>query len=827
MGYYGQGNGMRFLSSPANVIADHWRMACMVPCILFALFCGSVSCSRNDDPARPVKLGEMLQHGSAAGFNVLLVTLDTTRPDYLGCYGNEQAETPTIDGLAARGVRFDDAVTSVPVTLPAHATILTGHYPPAIGVRDNGSYQLAEEHQTLAEILKDNGYDTAAFVASFVLDERFGLNQGFDFYEFKAGADDRPAPLGRMAIEHERRADVVSDSAQAWLDSRRTAGDSAPFFMWVHYYDPHAPYAAPLGSAERFRGRAYEAEIAFVDLHLKRLLAVFDAQALRERTLIVLVSDHGEGLGEHGEALHGVLIYESTVHVALILSCPTLFDGPYRVDDRVVATVDILPTVLDLLGLPAVTSVDGQSLLTVESSPERAVYIETQVPIAQGCSPLYCLRRHTDKYIQAPQSEYYSLPRDPEELRNLHDNAPAELDVLKQQLAEVMKAWPEDDTTRSATRVLSDEERRILESLGYVGGDGEPQADLLRDPKEHIHSMNKMMESARLAAEGNIQAALELAMEVAAENQEWYDPVHSVAELQWKLGNREEAVRVLEEYAERFPSSASLYQLAKTLLASERYEECLEKLVAAEQFDSQAGAIPMLRGHVFYRQGRYAEAMREYERALKIDRERIGVEAQQKLEQRPALANKQRRLGNIALKQNRLDEAVMLLEDALRLEPESAATCESLGLALARQGRIDQALPYFQKVVDLKPDSAEVHNNLGNLLAQLGELESAAEHFTAALRFDPDLAEARVNLGLILFKLGHIDEATTRLREAVRKHAEFLGAYHSLAQVLMAQSRLDEAIEVYESALRIVPKDARLLAALEEARAKRDAADED
>jgi len=624
-----QGNRRHSLGSPPATKTGHKRFGGAVLLILLGLFAWNSSCSRSRDPARPTAPADLLRHAAAAGFNLLLITLDTTRADRLGCYGYEQAETPTIDALAGRGVRFDDAVTSVPITLPSHATIMTGRYPPAIGVRDNGTYQLAEEHVTLAEILKGNGYDAVAFVASFTLDERFGLNQGFDLYEFEVGPDGRKA--GGLA--YERRADAVSDSAIGWLQARDESGGAGPFFMWVHYFDPHVPYDSPIGPAARFRGRPYDAEIAFVDLQLKRLLAAFDERGLRDRTLIVLVSDHGEGLFEHDEATHGIFIYETTLRVALILSCPALFDGPYRVDDRVVATVDLLPTILDLLDVPSGMLGDGQSLLAAAGSPQRAVYIETQMPLSNGCSPLYGLRRHGDKYIQAPRPEYYNLQEDPKELQNLYSRGPLELVTLKEQLAEVMDTWSGDEAGRSAARLLTDEERRRLESLGYVAGDEQSESDALPDPKDHISVINQMTEITRLMALGQEREALALAKEVAAQSEDWYDPIRMVAELHWKLGERAEALSVLEEFAEKHPSPDVLYQLARTLFFCQREAECLEKLAAAELLDAQAGAIPVLRGDVFFRQKRYQRAVEQYQRALEIDGKRFGPEARRKLRQ--------------------------------------------------------------------------------------------------------------------------------------------------------------------------------------------------
>ncbi|MEA3409899.1 MAG: sulfatase, partial [Candidatus Eisenbacteria bacterium] len=354
------------------------------------------SAERVDEPAE-ARLSELVETGEARGFNVLLVTLDTVRADRLGCYGYESAETPTLDALAAQGVRFDDAVTSVPVTLPSHATILTGLSPLNHGVRDNGRYRLAEEHVTLAEVLSSHGYDTAAFVGCFVVDARFGLDQGFDIYDFEVSAEGYHP---EMLDFNERSATDVTDAAVRWLDERAISGASTPFFAWVHYFDPHQPYQSPLQRLPRFAIRPYDAEIAYVDAELGRLLGKLDDLGARDKTVIVVAGDHGEALGEHGEPTHGMLIYESTMRVPLIVSCTALFDGAYYMADRVVGLTDVRPTVEDLLGVTGSPPVDGESLLRSGADEDRAIYVETEMPLSlAGWSPLRGLRTHNHKYI--------------------------------------------------------------------------------------------------------------------------------------------------------------------------------------------------------------------------------------------------------------------------------------------------------------------------------------------------------------------------------------------------------------------------------------------
>ncbi|MBU0637656.1 MAG: sulfatase-like hydrolase/transferase [Planctomycetes bacterium] len=590
---------------------------------------------RNGDSVRPAKLGEVLQPGAAAGFNVLLITLDTTRPDHLGCYGYEQAQTPTIDSLLTCGVRFDDAVTSVPTTLASHATLLTGLYPPTTGVRDNGHYSLAPGFVTLAEVLKGAGYDTAAFVSSFVLDRRFGLAQGFDVYDFEVARDGQRGPA---SLEHERRAHDVTSSAIGWLRARGDSGSARPFFAWVHYFDPHHPYDSPLASTGAYGNNPYDAEIAFVDLHVKRLLGLITEQGLRERTLVVLVSDHGEGLSEHGEDLHGIFVYESALRVALILSNPRLFSAGYRVDDRVVGTVDVLPTVLELLGLPAPALCDGQSLL-LRDTPERAIYIETVYPLNMGCSALRGLRRHGDKYIEAPRPEYYDLRSDPAELANIYEGGGAQVEALCDQLrALVDERWSENEASSLAQRQLSPQERTRLEALGYVLSQGRAEASTLPDPKDRIHLVERMREVTRLLALGQLEAGLALAREVADQAAGWRMPTLMMAEALQRLGRNDERADVLARFCAQSPSAEVLFYLAHAQFELKRFEECERTLAAAAELDPRFGSVPALRGDVYFAQQRYGDAAAEYEQALATDGQRLGVEVRAKLAEARRLA---------------------------------------------------------------------------------------------------------------------------------------------------------------------------------------------
>jgi len=578
------------------------------------------------DRVDEVGLDELVDPGAASGFNVLLVTLDTVRADRFGCYGYAPAETHACDALASRGVRFDDAVTSVPLTLPAHATILTGLLPYNHGVRENGKHRLAEGHLSVAEVLSSLGYDTGAFVGCFVLDASFGLDQGFDVYDFDVDMEGyRPT----MADYNERPASAVTDSAIGWLDRREAAGAASPFFMWVHYFDPHLPYKSPYQRLPRFALRPYDAEIAFADYHLGRLIQRLEQDGILNETLVVLVGDHGEALGEHGEPTHGMLLYDGTLRVPLIISCPTLFDGAYVVSDRIVGLVDLRATIEDLLGIASPHPGDGMSLLEPDFRPDRPIYIETESPRSYaGWSPLYGLRTHRHKYVLAPAPELYDLASDPDESRNVYAPDDPISTSLEQALAELMSREGFDTGTGAP---LSDEEIERLGSLGYIITLKRPRRDSLPDPKAMMSVYNDAFTSQALYFGGSFEEAAALAETVLERSPDLTAAVRVLAFSYLKLGRADDAVALLGDSVERNPDVYLIRSLAQLLILEGRYREAEEVLTAYEAVAGGDGRVPLLRGDIRARQGLPWEALAQYEAALELDENRVGIGARRRM----------------------------------------------------------------------------------------------------------------------------------------------------------------------------------------------------
>ncbi len=415
--------------------------------------------------------------------NVLLITIDTLRADRLSCYGSKTVDTPNIDALAERGVLFEETITPVPLTLPGHASILTGRYPVEHGARDNTFYRLPEGHPTLSRKLAGEGYHTAAFVASATLNAQFGLDRGFDVYE------DLTPPGGKAPIMYnaEISADKVNRKVFKWLEN----GPRRPFFLWVHYFDPHYPYDPPGEYSGKYKAEPYNGEVAFADEQVGKLLRRLEERGLPDNTLIVLTSDHGEALGEHGERTHGLFLYRPTMRAPLIFAGPEIPGG--RKVETMVGLVDIAPTVLAYLGMNDDFECSGRDLTASikgnEKLPQRPVYIETLAPETLGWSPLKGLRTEKHKYIAPPGNEIYNVKKDPGEEVNLYSKDKKLVSELSGKMRELEAALSPLENAEAAKFIPGDKTRKMVESLGYVG-----QKAPRRKSRENPMDMTRVLE---------------------------------------------------------------------------------------------------------------------------------------------------------------------------------------------------------------------------------------------------------------------------------------------------------------------------------------------
>jgi arylsulfatase A-like enzyme/Tfp pilus assembly protein PilF len=760
------------------------RRRLAIPLVMLAI---TAACSRPEP-------GPSLASPTAEPPSFLLITLDTTRPDRLEPYGAVDVETPALAALARDGIVFDHAVAATPVTAPSHASLLTGLYPPRHGVRDNSIHHLDESAVTLTERLAGAGYRTGAFVSTVILDHRYGLDQGFQVYDDDIRSAAPSVVQRRMTVD--RPADATTDRALAWLD---TLDGRAPFFLWVHYYDPHIPYAPPAPFDERYRDRPYDGEVAFMDSQVGRLLAhpTIDAG----RVVVAAVADHGESLGEHGERTHGLLVYDSTLRVPWILRLP---DGPHGVRvSAPVSQVDLAPTFAELAGLPPSPGPsDGRSLLPLldagkaAGTDERMVFAESQVPfLAYGWSALRSVRAGWLKLIDAPVVELYDLAEDPDELDNLARQRPAEV----ARLAAELEAW-EAAGSAVSTLEVDPETARELRALGYVAGDPErPEGEGRGNPVELMPV---------------------------------HDELQTVGELLW-AGRAEEAVLRVRRALQADPDNvAALRELSRGLVLLGRLDEAAAAASRASAAAPWSARALTIEADVEHRRGNPRRALELIERALtlderfveaRIDRARYlaavgrGDEARAELSALLAAAPDNnwvalRTAELVDLAAGDADAAERRLREVLDRNPTFTEATLLLGRILSDQGRLGEAAAVYREAVATGTASPAVHARLAVLAAfeslQRGDPAGAATSARNALETDPSSAVAWNALAVALDELGRKDEAEAAYRRAAELDPGDWRALFNLGILLREAGRADEAAAVQEEVLARSPGNA-------------------
>src|SRR5262245_56955377 len=577
--------------------------------------------------------------------SLLFVTIDTLRADHVGSYGHAGAATAALDGLAARGVRFAQAQASVPLTGPSHATIFTGTYPPVHGVRDNVAFALGKRRPTLAALLKERGYRTAAFVAAYPVARGFGFGQGFDEYSEKF--HEIPIP-GQGA---ERPGNEVADEAVAWL-AKLPAG---PFFAWVHFYDAHAPYTPPEPYRERFAGRLYDGEIAFADSQLARLLEALRAAGREDSTLVVAMADHGESLGEHDEQTHAILIYEPSLHVPLILAGPGVPVG--RVVDERVATVDVLPTLLGLLGVPLPQGLAGRDLRAAfegRLAPEPLYSESLFGRLNCRWSSLRAVTLENWKLIEGAGSELYDLAQDPREDRDRAAEDPERVARMRRLLSSALaRMAPEGDSARPV--VLSPDQEEKLRSLGYVsgsGGGGALDQPGLPDPRTHVKLYERVQSAAQARGPAVERAIAEMAR-IADE-----DP-----------GN---------PYA-HFSLANVAYRHGHLALAERAYTRTLE-------LEPDRPGMRLSFGRLLRDLGRLEESEKQL---------RIAVEQTTADDVRTPAS-----LAETLIALGKLEEAETVVSAAQQREPNHVDVLRARGLLLVAQRRAAEGIPYLERAAE-------------------------------------------------------------------------------------------------------------------------------
>ncbi|MGH9419421.1 MAG: sulfatase-like hydrolase/transferase [Thermoanaerobaculia bacterium] len=622
--------------------------------------------------------------------NVLLITIDTFRADRIG------SKTPSLARLGREGVRFETADSPVPLTLPAHASLLSGLLPLHHTLRNNGIGAFPAARDTLATIFSRRGYRTGAFVGSFILDHRFGLDRGFERYDDEIVRDVSDVS---GTFEAERRGSEVVDRALVWLRQN----DARPFFGWVHLYDAHAPYAPPPPYSQ-----TYDGEVEYVDAQIARLLASID----RANTIVVVAGDHGESLGEHGELTHGLLLYEPTLHVPMIICAPSL--AP-RVIRTPVSTVDLAPTVASLAAIPLAKPVDGRDLgadLRAGREPEpAAVYAETQYPVTFGWSELASMRLASAKLISAPSPELYQLDRDPGETANVLTTDRREYRDLATRLDKLRATA----VTTSRPTAVDAETRAKLASLGYVAPSGS-NAGMKRDPKTVAPLFRSFEEASAMINSGRARDAVPKLERLVRDDPANHVFRETLARALRQSGDVRRAIPLYRQAVALAPNDADAwYNLAVALQETGNAREAEAALDEAAKRDPARPEIHNIRGTALAEAGNLLAAEKEF-------------------------------------------------RDTIAGDPRNARAYNNLGNVLRAMNRETDAAEAYRKAIELAPRYADPLNGLGGLLVAGGKAREAISYFDAALQIAPDFYEAQLNRAIALQVAGDSAGAATELQ---------------------------------------------------------------
>jgi len=668
--------------------------------------------------------------------SIILISIDTLRADHLSCYGCRRVPTPHLDALAKVGTLFSAVNSQVPLTFPSHVSLFTSTYPFFNGIEDNGE-ALWPHAVTLATLLKSHGYRTGAVVGGFVMDRRFGLNQGFDAYDstfdLHRQEESDPGDVKRLGAE-------VVAAASKWLD----ANSAGPFFFFLHLYDLHTPYNLPAGYRARY-GTGYDAELRYVDEQVGVFCDALRRHNLFERSLVILTSDHGEGLGDHGEKTHGYFIYQSTLWVPLIVHWPAGSGSfPAKVDEPA-RLMDVAPTILEFVGIAQPPEFQGRSLMELlrSGAPKTARDVSSENLYAHkhfGCSALWALRTGRYKYIQAPKPELYDLVTDPGETRNLYAQQTRLALAAKEKLESLRARFRRPHA--QGQRALDPDTVARLSSLGYVAGSSEQSEspDSGADPKDRIGEFEDYGRAIVLASSGRIDESSALLERLLDRHPEFLD-------LRMSLGLNDQRLRRYDEAAREFQ------QILKA-----------DPLNVRAHFDL---------GLSLFETRKLDEAKREFQAALAIA---------------PYYTRAEDMLGSVALEERDYGRARERFEHVLTVDPRDYSAHYNLGALAALQGQWDAGEQHLRAALSLDPLDPNAHNALGSLYLQKGDLDKAGAEFREALRLRPNSASTHYNLGLVFHKQNRDSDAAKEFRQALAIDPQLRPAREALNHLAAPQN---------------------------------------
>jgi arylsulfatase A-like enzyme/Tfp pilus assembly protein PilF len=698
--------------------------------------------------------------------NVVLVTADTLRADHLPVYGYQRVETPNLDRMAKSGVVFEQASTVVPLTLPAHSSMFTGTFPMHHGVRDNGGYYLDSKEVTLAETLKENGYQTGGFVAAFVLDSRWGLAQGFDRYfddfDLNKFENVRLDTVQRPGGE-------VLEEATAWMDEVK----NGRFFAWLHFYDVHTPYEAPEPYLSRYRGylgARYDGEIAYVDRLMGELFSWLERNDLEDDTLVVFIGDHGESLGQHEESTHGFFIYDSSMHVPFLLQAPyRQIRGGRRIPAQV-RSVDLMPTILELVGIEPPETIQGTSLVPLLEGDTGDLgllaYSESFYPRHHyGWSELKSVRNGSFTFIDAPRPELFDVRSDPNQTKNLASQRAATVSEMKAALDDLVARYGVEGIDEKAPETPDPDTQAQLAALGYLGGPSKIKIDPdrpLPDPKDKIELFNLIKEAGADSSDERIEEAMAKIEKVLAEDPDILEAHYILGNLHTKEKDLESALAAYQEALARDPEyKPALYGLAltyKDMGRSEDAEAGFRRLVELDPRDNRA----------YFMLAKISADRNEFEPALEILKKAVDVGSE-----RAPLHNL---MAECYIGLKRFPEAQEEVERALEMNPELPTAHFNLALIHEERNDLPPAISAYEKEIEISPKDYKSHFNLAKLYAKAGNELKTRENFEKAIELNEKFAIGHLYLAKFYLDAGNLEKA----RELAQKGID-LGPERSMA----------------------------------------------
>jgi arylsulfatase A-like enzyme/tetratricopeptide (TPR) repeat protein len=728
--------------------------------------------------------------------NVVLVTADTLRADRLPAYGYEKVETPNLERMAREGVVFEQASTVVPLTLPAHSSMFTGTFPMHHGVRDNGGYYLGQDQVTLAETLKESGYKTGGFVAAFVLDSRWGLNQGFDRY-FDDFDLNKFENVGLDTVQ--RRGGEVLGEALKWMDEVK----DDRFFAWLHFYDVHTPYEAPEPFLSRYKGypgARYDGEIAYLDSLMGELFDWLEKADLEDDTLFVFIGDHGESLGQHDENAHGFFIYDATMHVPFLLKAPYRQIPAGRRIPAQVRSVDLMPTILDLLGVDPPETIQGQSLVPLLEGESDDLgllaYSESFYPRHHyGWAELKSIRNGVLHYIDAPRPELFDVRSDPNQTKNLAPQRAATVKELKTALDEMIARFGVEGIDEKGPETLDPDAQAQLAALGYLGGASKIKIDPNRplpDPKDKIGLFNLIKEAGADSSEDRLDEAMAKIDKVLAEDPDILEAHYIQGNLHAKKKDLENAVRAYQEALARDPEyKAALFALASTYNDLGRPEDAaagFERILELDPRDNRA----------YFRLAKIHVDRADFEGALHILQQAVDIGSE-----RAPLHNL---IAECYIGLKKFDEARAEIARALEMNDELPTAHFNLALIHEEKGDVPAAIQAYEKELEISPKDFRSHFNVAKLYGKAGNAPKTREHFEKAIETNDQFAIGHLYLARFYLDSGDLEKARELALEGIELGPEPKMAplgHFILVDIYNRQGRFDDAERELRTAQRL------------------------